>query len=395
MTVKAAPISRTEEKVFQTGHVMPIVGSHFVHDVYTASIPALLPAIMEKLSLSLTMVGTLTAILQIPALLNPFIGYLADKVSLRYFVIFAPAVTATIVGGLGCANSYTMLAILLFATGISVACYHAPAPAIIGRVAGNQVGKGMSLFMAAGELARAAGPLMAVWAISMWTLEGFYRVAIFGWIASFILYLRLRSIPARMEKPGDFRVILPVLKSLFLPLLIVIFFRNFMHEALATYLPIYMNSKGASLWIAGGALSILEMAGVAGALSSGTLSDWLGRKMILLAAALGSAVGMLIFLNVEGWLLIPALLFLGFFTLSTAPVMLAMVQDHMVTNRAVGNGLYMMITFFIRIVALVAIGIMGDKFGLEQVYLWSAFLMLLSIPAIVALPERPSAVASI
>ena len=61
---------------------------------------------------------------------------------------------------------------LMFAIGVSVAAFHAPAPAMIGRVSGVRIGLGMSIFMASGELARAAGPLIAVWAVATWGLEG-------------------------------------------------------------------------------------------------------------------------------------------------------------------------------------------------------------------------------
>jgi FSR family fosmidomycin resistance protein-like MFS transporter len=387
MTTESISISPDETTEFQTKQILPVVGAHFIHDLYTAAIPALLPIIMEKLSLSLTMVGSLMAILQIPALLNPLIGYLADKVSLRYFVILAPAVTATLISSLGFASNYVSLAIILFTTGISVACFHVPAPAMIARVSGNQVGKGMSFFMAAGELSRSVGPLLAVWAVSMWTLDGFYRVVVLGWAASLILYFKLRDVPARVEQPMGFRSIIPLLRSVFLPLFVIMFFRIFLRESLTTFLPTYMNIEGANLWLAAGALSILEFAGVGGALASGTLSDRFGRKLVLLVATVSGAIFTLVFLWVDGWTTLIVLLALGFTVLSTGPVLLALVQDHFQKNRAVGNGMFMLVSFFVRPFALVAIGFLGDRFGLNQVYFWSALLSLLSIPAIFALPK--------
>jgi len=391
MATETLPLTQVKEQEFQTGNVLSIAGAHFVHDTYTAAVPALLPVLVEKLSLSLTLVGTLTAILQLPAILYPFIGYLADRVSLRYFVILAPGITATLIGSLGFASSYFDLAIILFAAGISVACFHAPAPAMIGRLAGNQVGKGMSLFMAAGELARAVGPLLAVWAVSTWTLGGFYRVIFIGWAATLVLYFRLRQVPARMETPESIRSIFPFIRSLFLPLLLILFFRSFMRDSLSTFLPIFIRGEGASLWVAGASLSILELAGVAGALVSGTVSDFLGRKKILLISTISAVILMLVFLQVEGWLIIPILLVLGFTTLSTGPVMLAMVQDQLPRNRAVGNGIFMMISFLVRPVALVIIGYLGDQFGLNQVYWWSAIVSLLAVPFILMLPGKEMA----
>ncbi|MCJ7703763.1 MAG: MFS transporter, partial [Anaerolineales bacterium] len=143
-------LDKESENEFQTERVITIFGAHFIHDTYTAFVAPLLPLIIEKLSLSLTMAGSLTAFLQLPAILNPFIGYLADKVSLRYFVIFAPAVTATLISSLGMAPNFVSLAVVLFITGISVAAFHAPAPAMVSRISGNRIGKGMSIFMAGG-----------------------------------------------------------------------------------------------------------------------------------------------------------------------------------------------------------------------------------------------------
>lgn len=381
----AVPQTKDEEE-FQTGQVLTIAGGHFIHDVYTSFVAPLMPLIIEKLSLSLTLAGSLTALLQLPGLLNPFIGYLADKVSLRYFVILAPAVTATLISSMGFAPSYFALAIIFFVTGISVAAFHAPSPAMIAEVSGKKVGQGMSLFMAGGELSRTIGPLLAVWAVSTWTLDGFYRIVVIGWAASLVLYFRLRNLPARPVGPVSARAILPLLRRLFLPLLLISLFRNFLLSSLSVYLPTFMSLEGSSFLVAGAALSIYELAGVAGALSSGTLSDRLGRKFILLAAAVASSAVMLAFLNVHGWMQAVVLLLLGFANLSTTPVLMAIVQEHLPNNRAVGNGLYMAINFLMQLVAILGVGLLGDTFGLRAAFFWSACLSLLSVPAILSLP---------
>lgn len=388
MTSNTAPITQAAEGGFETSQVLTIVSGHFIHDIYTAFVAPLLPLIIERLSISLTLAGSLTAILQLPGLLNPFIGYLADKVSLRYFVILAPGVTATLISSMGFAPSYFTLAVILFVTGISVAAFHAPAPAMIAEVSGKKVGLGMSLFMAGGELGRTVGPILAVWAVSTWTLDGFYRIVVLGWTASLVLYIRLRKLSARPARNGSVRAIIPFLKTLFLPLLLITLFRNFMVASLSVYLPTFLNREGASLLVAGSALSIYELAGVAGALTSGTLSDRLGRKFILVAAALSSAVVMIVFLNVQGWVQVVLLLLLGFTTLSTVPVLLAAIQEQLPNNRAVGNGLYMAINFPMQFLAVVGVGLLGDHFGLRAAFLWSTILSLFAIPAILVLPKN-------
>jgi FSR family fosmidomycin resistance protein-like MFS transporter len=379
--------TRKADSDFQTEQIVTISGGHFIHDVYSAFLAPLLPLIIEKLSLTLTMAGSLSAFMQIPAILNPFIGHLADKFSLRYFVIFAPAITATLISWMGLTPNYFSLALLLIVTGVSVAVFHAPAPAMVGRLSGDRVGRGMSWFMAGGELGRTLGPLFAVWAVSIWGLNGIYRVSILGWAASVILFLRLKDIPGTTNKTSSLRAILPKIMTLFVPLTLVMVFRNFMVVSMTTYLPTYLSTNGYSLFLAGAALSILEFSGVGGALMSGTISDRLGRKSVLLFVAVVSPLLMLAFLYVDGWLLILVLLGLGFTSLSTGPVFLAMVQDHFPLNRAVGNGIFLSISFLLRSLAMLLVGMAGDRIGLQSAFFWSTVISVMAIPGILWLPS--------
>lgn len=390
MTSRTIPSSKTKQEAFETQQVLPIIGAHFVHDTFTGFVPTLLPLLIDKLTLTLTQAGWLTTALQLPAVLNPFIGYLADRVSLRYFVILAPGITATLISSLGLASNFYSLMLLLFLTGVSVACFHAPAPAMIGRLSGKQVGYGMSLFMAAGELGRTVGPILAATAVSLWTLQGIYRMMLIGWVATIILYLRMRHVSAHTQKPGNLRFLVPLLPRLFLPIAVMSFFRLFMIVSLTTYLPTYMSLQGSTLWLASGALTILELAGVAGALVSGTISDKLGRKKILLVAIISSTIFMLFFLNLSDWFRLVILLFLGFSALSIGPVLLAMVQEQLPNNRAVGNGIFMVINFSLRSVVSLLLGVLGDRLGLQITFTFSALISLVAIPAVLLLPNKPA-----
>ncbi len=388
MTTLAKTNETTSTKEFNTDQVLTIVGGHFIHDTYTSFVAPLLPLIIEKLSLTLTMAGSLTALMQIPGLLNPFIGYLADKISLRYFVILAPAATATFISALGFAPNYITLAIIMLLTGVSVAAFHAPAPAMIGRISGKQVGKGMSFFMASGELARTVGPLIAVWAVSLWGLDGIYRLIFIGWGSSLLLYWRLHDVSGKGEKSGSLSKITPKLLNFFLPLAIIVFLRMFLSVSLSTYLPIYMTQEGYDIKAAGIYLAILEFAGVGGALLSGTISDRLGRKTVLLFAFVTSSLLTLLFLQASGIWIVLLLLAIGFTALSTGPLFLALVQDQVPDNRAVGNGLYLAISFAIRSLAMVLVGAAGDRLGLDAAFFWSAAISFLAIPMIFILPRR-------
>ena len=381
--------SEEDEERFQTDQIATIIGGHFSHDTFTAFVPPLLPLLIERLSISLTQAGILSALLQVPAVLNPLIGHLADRISLRYFVIFAPAATATLIGLMGLAPSYLMMAVLFLLTGVSVAAFHAPAPAIVARISGKRVGMGMSVFMASGELGRTVGPIIAVSAVAAWGLEGIYRLIGIGWASSLILLWRFRGISAKPQdhQEHNLHADVPRLLRLFLPLFFIVISRAFLTASLTTYLPTFLRGEGSSLFWAGISLSVLEGAGVIGALVSGTISDHIGRKPTLLVAFASSALLMFAFLNSAGWWMLSTLILLGLTSLSAQPVLLALVQDHAPDNRALANGIFLMLSFLVRSIVLVILGSAGDTWGLRTAFYLSGVIALVAVPAIFVLPK--------
>ena len=375
---------------FQTRQVLTIAGAHFVHDVFSSFLAPWLPLLIEKLSLSLALAGSLTVFIRVPSLLNPLIGVVADRIDMRYMVISAPAVTAVCMSLIGLAHSYGVVAVLLSVAGLSAAVFHVPGPVMIATVSGFQVGKGMSFFMAAGEFARTVGPLVAVAAVSLWGFEGSYPVMIIGLVASGLLYWRLRHAPIHCERRHHSSVVKTwrAMQHVLIPLVCIVVARALMVASLSAFLPTFMVARGRSLWFGGTALALVEFGAVLGTMVSGTLSDRLGRRFVLLGAMIASPVLMLIFLVTPAWALFPVLVLLGFNAFATAPVMLAIVQDHAHGMRATANGIYMGINFLVISGVTVLVGWTGDLLGLQAAFAWSALLALLGVPVIYFLPRQ-------
>ena len=400
MTNQTLAVDRTPLDVappdagFQADQVATISVGHLVQDTYPAFLAPLLPLIQANLGIGYALAGSLAIFTQLPSVLNPFIGYLADRVSVRYFVILAPAVTATVFSSLGLAPSYVMLALLLFVGGISIAAFHAPAPAMVAKISGQRVGTGMSVFMATGELARTLGPMLAVAGVAWFGLEGIWRLAVFGWLMSLILYLRLRRVAATPRAPGSLAMdaFWAQARRFFPALIWLVAGRAAMVASLTIYLPIFMSDQHqASLWLAAAALTILQGAGVAGALAAGTLSDRWGRRRILLVLSVAAPLLLLAFVYGPLWLAVPLLLALGIAALSPGPVVLALVQDQFPNNRAFANGVYLAIAFLLQAAAIWSVGALADNLGLTAAYTVAALLALLSIPAVLRLPGRAAA----
>ncbi len=379
-----------EKHKFQTGKVGLVAFSHFVHDVYTSFLAPLLPLIIEKLSLTLGQAGFLSTVMQIPALLNPYIGLFADSKGLaRWLVILAPTITAIPMSFIGLATSYWMLLVLLFIAGVSVALYHVPAPVMVAQLSGDRRGRGMSMFMTGGELSRALGPMIAVGLVSIFGLEGFYPVFIFAVITSVFLYFSLEKSEKeeKVRKRGSLKASFNEIRHVMIPLSGILAARACMHAAMGTFLTVYVAKKTGSLWYGGAALTLYEIFGVAGVISAGTLSDWMGRQRVLFWALVVAPAAIFGFTLTTGIFQILMLVVTGFTVLSTTPVMLAIIQDHATENPAAANGLFMMISFAFRALAVTVVGVIGDFAGLEMMFNIAAMAGVLAVPFILKLED--------
>ncbi len=380
----------SDTKTFQTRNVLLVAFSHFLHDVYSSFLSPLLPLLIAKLGISYTMAGLLPAAQRVPSLLNPWLGMLADRIQVRYFTIFAPAVTALCMSLLGMAPSYSVVFLLLLLSGVSSACYHVPSPVLVRKVSGERVGKGMSFFMLGGELARTLGPLTIVGGISLWGLEHTYWLVLPGFLASAFLYITFKNLPLQqgvqnVPATGLIQTI-RASQTLFLSLSGIILCIGGLKSAMFAFLPTYLTEQGHSLTIAGISMSVLEGGGVAGVLTAGILSDRVGRKMVLLVVSIATPLLTWVFLRDPGAFTLPVLGMLGFFLFASGPVMLAAVQDVKSDRPAYLNGIYMMINFAVGSGMSIIVGMLNDWLGLQTTYWIASLFFLGTIPCLYFLP---------
>ncbi len=382
---------------FQQGNVITISFAHFVHDVYSSFLAPILPLLIDKFSLSLSFVSFLTIIQRLPSLLNPLVGHIADKLPIRYVLIAAPALTAITMSLIGLMPSITMIIVLLITSGIGVSFFHVPAPVMIKHVSGNRIGKGMSYFMLGGEIARSLGPLYILGGVSLWGLEGTYRLLPLGLLASILLFYKFKNIPIAddfKQKRKDSGAIATVKKQLplFISLGGIIFFTSLVKGSLTTFLPTYMTENGASLWIGGIALSIVQFAGAAGTLFSGTISDKIGRRFTLMVMAITTPFLLLLFVFISHTIFaVPLLIVVGVIMFATTPVLLAEVNIINSEHAGLINGIFMTMNFIFSAFALVIIGVLGDYFGLKVTYMITALVSFFSIMFILRLPKESNA----
>jgi FSR family fosmidomycin resistance protein-like MFS transporter len=383
----------SKQKDFKTNHVVLVSSAHLFHDTFTSFLAQALPILIDKFGISKTLAGLLSIVQRIPSLFNFLVGIMAENIKARYLVIFTPAVTSVAMSLIGVAPGYIFLVILLFISGISSTLFHVPAPVMIKKLSGSRIGKGMSYFMLGGELARTLGPLVIVGVVSLWGLEGTYKLIPFGLAASVFLFIKLRKIDisssfeGQETKPEYWKIF-----KKFLPVFIAIggitFFRAAIKASLTLYLPVYIIENGGEYWFSGVSLSILQLAGALGTFYAGPVSDKIGRKSSLLIIGIVSPLLMYIFTFIQGFWTLPLLILMGVFLIASTPIFLAIVHELDTERLAFVNGVFMTISFTMGSLMVLLVGIASDIFGINFTYKASAFVGLIAIVFVLFLPGK-------
>jgi len=291
---------------------------------------------------------------------------------------------------LGVAPGYGFLVILLLLAGVSSAALHAVGPVVGSVMSGSKLGKGMSFWMVAGELGRALGPLIMVSVVGLLSLEQLPWLMIFGLGASVFLYSKLNGIttlPKKEPAKIHWKKALRDMSKVMIPVTFIILARSMMLSSLTIYLPIFMTDQGASLWVAGASLTILQVSGMVGAFLAGGLSDRFGRRLMLIIAYVATPILMYLFIQSKNAMQIPLLILLGFFAVSVVPVIMAIVLENANENRSFANGVYMAVSFIIQALATLLVGIISDAVNLQVTFTISAGLVFLGLPFILMLPK--------
>jgi len=380
-------IENKSSNSFQLGNVITISFAHLVNDIYSSFLSPLLPLLVKKYGITLSLAGMLNLFQQIPALFQPFVGILSEKIPARFLLIFAPSITAISMSMLGIANDYGALIIIVIFAGVGSTLFHVPGSVMVKRISGERIGKGMSYFMLGGELARSLGPMLVLGAVEFWSLEETYKLIPIGITATVLLFLRFRKIRITkdLKKTKENISYYKEIKkhsTLFIQISGVFFFSAIMRGALTAFLPVYIVEKGSSLWFGGIALSIFQLAGAAGTFLSGTISDKMGRRKVLFLISAISPILMFVFVFSSGIFSFALLIMMGLSMFGITPVMLALINEIESVHISFINGVFMTINFLSGSFGIIIVGFLGDLFSLKNAFIISPLVGLLTLPFI-------------
>lgn len=350
--------------------------AHFTNDIYSNFLPAFIPYLITKFSLSLTLAGAAPSVyISASSFTQLLFGYAGDRLRLARFVLIAPLITAVFMSAVGAMPSYFLVLCLLFLAALGTATFHPWAAPLAGGLS-ERKGTSLSLFIAAGSLGFALGPLLATGFISLAGFRQTYLLALPPLVGAALLARRARwpeepLAAGKTSHPKPLRSIVPIL-----PLWLIVILRTTVQMAFATFLLVLLEERELSHLAGSFVLGAFLIMGTAGTLLGGYLSDRFGRRLITtlsLALAYPLYLG---FLGTEGF---PSFLLLaaaGAVASASNPVLVAQAQELAPGHAGMASALTMGFGWGIAGLLMGLVGWMGDLWGLTASLRW----MTLALP---------------
>src|SRR3954454_5619878 len=279
-----------------------LAAGHLGTDFANGALPALLPFLKDRFSLSYTLAALLMlASTASSSLVQPLFGLWSDRRGAIWLLPTGVAVAGIGIGLAAAMPSYWLVALLVVISGLGVAAFHPEGSKYAAYTSGQKRATGMSAFSIGGNFGYALGPIIATPLVLALGLGGGVLLAVpCPAIAGALLLLTpfLRTFEPESGKPlqgeGENRPGALVL------LLGVIGFRSLAWFGLITFVPLWEVSLGHSPAHGNRLLSLMLPAGGIGTTAAGPLADRIGRRPVLIASLAIAAPLTFVFVSVGG-----------------------------------------------------------------------------------------------
>lgn len=373
------------------GYICILSAAHAVADLPPGALPALLPFFALYYHLSYTEIaGLMFASSCLSSAVQPVFGLLADRSDKN-----ALMATGVLLSGIGLAltgfvSGYWTVFAGVTLMGIGSAIFHPQAARSVNFLAGKQKSTGIGIFSVGGNAGFGFGPLIAVWAVTLWGLKGTALFGIFGIAFALVLLIlnaRLTQATAqsRLENAPDCKV-----RSregtndwhAFARLTLVIIGRSVVFCTVSAFLPLYcIRTLGVTEAVAGTTIAVLAFGCAAMTLLGGYLGDRIGliRMLRLGSLVLVPSTAALVLCPNIFWIYV-VLMVLSFGINAPYPAFVVLGQTYLAKNIGFASGVTLGLSFSVGGLFVPILGKLADATSLTVV-----FTVLIALSALCAL----------
>ena len=375
----------------RNGKLLTLMLGHFTVDSYVGVIPVLYPLLIGKFNLSLATVGLVSlAYTGMAAISQPLFGLLADRFGTRFTGI-ALAWTAVTFAVVGFVSSFPLLLALALASGLGSGAFH-PLGAldVRGLLPSWRRSLGMSVYVTAGTVGVAAGPLIGILLFGVFGVHGTGLLVVPGLATGGYLLWRMRDrvamLAGTVREAGAGAPAVPVFALA--AVIGVMMSRSWTVNVFQAFTPTWYRQLGYGPEFYGPLATVLVLASAVGTVGCGSLADRYGRRVVILVTLLLTVPAILLYTLYPGpWAFATAIL-IGFLAASTAPLLLLMAQQLMASRAGLASGLVMGLGFVTGAIGVPINGAIGDAIGLQKSLMTHVILVIATIGIAWFLPRE-------
>ncbi len=367
------------------GKLVTLMLGHLTVDSYLGVIPILYPVLIGRFELNLGTVGLVSlAYSGTAAVSQPLFGVIADRYGTRLTGV-SLAWTAVTFALVGFMPTFPLLVALACASGLGSGAFH-PFGALDVRalLPKRSRSAGMSIYVTAGTVGVALGPLIGIFIFGLFGLHGTGLLVLPGIATGAYLLWRMRK-PALAAASGPraanaVRQAAPVFALA--AVIGVMMSRSWTVQAFQAFTPTWYRELGYGPGFYGPLATTLVLASAAGTVGCGALADRYGRRTLIIGTLVLSIPAILLFTKFPGPWAFGSAILIGFLAASTAPLMLLMAQQLMSARAGLASGLVMGLGFVTGAIGVPINGAIADVIGLQ--YSLMSHVILVAITIVIA-----------
>lgn len=326
------------------------------------------------------------------AIIQPLFGWLGDKKPRPWLMAAGIFLAGVGMAGVGVLPNYPLIMASAMLSGIGVAMFHPEGGRLGNLTAGEQKGKGMSIFAVGGKLGFTFGPLVATAAITLWGLPGTLIFIIPSTLCAAILLSQNKALLSysNPDKQSSDESLYRDNWVGFGFVMGAISCRSIMYYAFLSFIPLFLvYNLGQEEAFASSVISLFALVCAVGTIASGWAGQLLGAKKLIIVSYACVAIEVVIF-AFNGSLIV-ALILIAFLALTcdiSYPSAVAMGQSFVPHHLGMASGLSFGVMVCIGGLMTPVFGLIGDYFGLQVVMLCVTAIVLLGIIITLFIPKN-------
>ncbi|HEX7264340.1 MAG TPA: MFS transporter [Candidatus Dormibacteraeota bacterium] len=365
----------------RNGKLVTLMLGHLTVDSYVGVIPVLYPILIGRFHLSLATVGLVSlAYGGTAAISQPLFGVIADRYGTRLTGL-ALGWTALTFALIGFVPTFPLLLVVACASGLGSGAFHPfGALDVRGLLPAWRRSFGMSIYVTAGTVGVALGPLIGIGVLALFGIRGTGLLLIPGIATGTYLLWRVRErIPSAAAAKKAVVASRPVPVFALAMVIGVMMSRSWTVNVFQSFTPTWYRQLGYGPEFYGPLVTVLVLASAVGTVGCGSLADRFGRRTVILATLVLSIPAILLYTSFPGpWAFATGIL-IGFLAASTAPLMLLMAQQLMASRAGLASGLVMGLGFVTGAIGIPINGAIADHIGLQKSLMTHVILVLVTI----------------